>query len=199
MSEQNLTRVKQRRKWKKAFLAVLRETGNVTLSAEATGISRCYAHQCKAKDKEFAKLWDDAIEHASDLLMAEARRRGAEGYPEPVIYQGQLMGQYFLDGKPVASTTPGAMLIPLTVKKYSDPLLLALLKAHKPEFREKVGVEHSGELKTKTEHKVKVEVQDALNRYGPVIQRLAERSGGSSVGGVQVNGHSKPMDTNSAN
>jgi serine/threonine protein kinase len=45
----------------------------------------------------------------------------------------------------VAEGTPGARLVPLTVKEYSDTLLLALLKAHRPEkYRDNVRVEGAG-------------------------------------------------------
>src|SRR5262245_35751476 len=40
---------------------------------------------------------------------------------------------------------PQARFVPLTVKKYSDSLLMFLLKAHRPDkFRERQSIEHTG-------------------------------------------------------
>ena len=71
-----------------------------------------------ARDKSdtFAKEWDAAIEVATDTLEMEARRRASLGVEEPVYYQGQIVGY---------------------VRKYSDVLLMFLLKAQRPErFRD---------------------------------------------------------------
>jgi len=65
-----------------------------------------------------------------ERIYQSAFRRGVEGYQEPVIYQGQLSGWYVDQyGRECQPDTPGARFRPLTVTKYSDTLLLALLKA----------------------------------------------------------------------
>src|SRR5206468_3689043 len=48
-------------------------------------------------------------------------------------------------GEVVAKGTPGAKLIPLTVKKYSNSLAITLLQAHRPKkYRANYKVEHTG-------------------------------------------------------
>lgn len=95
-----------------AFLEALSGTGNVSAAARAAGASRSGAYALKAADAGFAAEWADALETAVDALDAEARRRALEGVEVPHFHQGRVAG---------------------TVRKYSDSLLMFLLRAHRPE------------------------------------------------------------------
>lgn len=112
--------------WKPAFLKELALTGNVSAAAKKAKIDRGYAYEFKALAESaspkpeavtFAKAWDTALEVAIDALELEARRRAMEGVQEPAgWYQGVAGGK---------------------VQRYSDTLLIVLLKAHRPEkYRE---------------------------------------------------------------
>lgn len=94
------------------FLAALADCGNVTRAAEATELSRVYLYQVKREDEDFANEWEKAERIGSLRLEDEARRRAVEGWEEPVWHRGEMCG---------------------AVKKYSDTLLIVLLKAHHPE------------------------------------------------------------------
>ena len=108
--------------WKRNFLTYLSSSGNVSASAEAAGTSRRNAYKARYSSEAFAAKWDEAIAQATDKLELEARRRAVSGVDEPIYYKGQLV---------------------TTIKKYSDNLLITLLKAHRPEkFRERF--EHTG-------------------------------------------------------
>ena len=112
----------------KRFLEALAETGNVTLAARAIGFSRggVYAH--RQIDDAFAKAWEEAEEVAADRLEAEAWRRGVEGVSEPLVSAGKLVRDD--DDRP------------MVIQRYSDQLLIALLRAHRPErFRDRTSVE----------------------------------------------------------
>lgn len=74
------------------FLAVLQETGNVTLAADLVGLSRIRAYQERDKDKEFATAWDEALEIATDYLEYNARCKAIEGVMKPVFYKGVICG-----------------------------------------------------------------------------------------------------------
>lgn len=103
-----------------AFLAALAETGNVSRAARAAKASRSRAYQLKADDPQFAEEWADALEIATDALDAEARRRAIDGVETPRFHQGRVAG---------------------TVRKYSDSLLMFLLRAHRPAlYRERAGL-----------------------------------------------------------
>ena len=113
-----------RNQWRTTFLDALRQTGNVAASAQLSGRSRAAAYKARDRSPEFALLWDEALEEAIDTMELEARRRAMSGVDEPVYYQGQAIG---------------------AVRKYSDVLLIFLLKAHRPaKFRDNVSMEHSG-------------------------------------------------------
>jgi hypothetical protein len=130
----------------KAFLASLRLTGCVSEALTAAGVSRTWAYKARRTRRAFAAAWEDALAEATDRLVREARRRAYEGADEPVIYKGELRGVWVdADGRVVSAETPGARLIPLTVKKYSDVLLMFLIKARRPEYRENFKVEHTGD------------------------------------------------------
>lgn len=100
-----------------AFLKALSDTGNVSAAARAAKASRSRAYQLKAADPDFAAEWTDALESAIDALDAEARRRALDGVEIPHFHQGRVAG---------------------TVRKYSDSLLMFLLRAHRPDrYRER--------------------------------------------------------------
>lgn len=125
--------------WKAKFLAALAESPNVTRAAKLAGITRTYVYAVRGEDKEFALAWDNALEAAIDNAIGEVYRRGVEGVEEPIFYQGKESG---------------------AVRKYSDNLLMFLVKAHRPEYRDSV--------KTDNTHKVEVVgLADVLNKvYG---------------------------------
>lgn len=84
------------------------------------------AYEDRKNDELFAAAWEEALEIAIENLELEARRRAETGVIE---YQ-------ILLGKKVAVN-----------RKYSDTLLIFLLKAHRPQkYRDNSHVEHSGSL-----------------------------------------------------
>jgi len=118
MRRLKLTRARQER-----FLQALANTGSVTAAIAVAGTSRTRVYELRRSDPEFAASWDEAEEIATDRLEDEARRRAVEGVPEPLVSAGKVVRDD--DGQPIA------------VRRYSDNLLLALLKAHRPPRRER--------------------------------------------------------------
>lgn len=100
---------------KKKFCDVLRETGNVTKSAEAVGKTRACVYTHRKNDPEFAMAWREAYETAIDTLEEEARRRAFEGVEDPVYYNGEICGYR---------------------QKYSDTLLIFMLKGNREKYRD---------------------------------------------------------------
>jgi hypothetical protein len=113
-----LTKVRQGQ-----FLKALADTGSVTAAVAAAGTSRTRVYDRRNADSAFAAAWDEAEEIAADRLEEEARRRAIEGVPEPLVSAGKLVRDDA--GQPVV------------ICRYSDPLLLALLRAHRPPRRER--------------------------------------------------------------
>lgn len=117
---------------KQRFLAHLRETGNVTLSARAIGLPNRTIYDHRQSDEAFKAAWDEAIEEAVDALEEEARRRAFAG----------VTRKKFHLGKPVKDPLTGKQYVE---QEYSDVLLIFLLKAHRPaKYRERY--ELSGKL-----------------------------------------------------
>lgn len=103
-----------------AFLEALDEGAGVSDACRIAGIARRSVYEWRAGDPEFRTAWDKAIERSADSLEAEAVRRARDGVDEPVFYKGEACG---------------------VVRKYSDTLLIFMLKARRPErFRENVMV-----------------------------------------------------------
>ena len=111
-------------KKKRKFLDLLAECGNVSRSASAVGSCRQSMYRARRKDPEFRREWEEAEDIAAIALEDEARRRAFEGVDEPVFYQGEVCG---------------------TIKRYSDTLLIFMLKAHNPEkYKDTIRTEHCG-------------------------------------------------------
>lgn len=112
------------------FLATLAECGNVSRAALASGMSRDAVYDLRQRDADFAASWTDALEQASDRLEQEAWRRAHDGVEEPLTCAKGLI--YDELGNPVV------------VRKYSDTLLIFLLKGARPEkYRENVKISGS--------------------------------------------------------
>ena len=105
-------------KTKTAFLKHYAENGVVLYACRAAGIGRTTFYDWLKKDKRFAELHAQATEDAIDVLEQEAKRRAVDGWDEPVYQKGEEVGK---------------------VRKYSDNLLITLLKGKKPDvYRERV-------------------------------------------------------------
>jgi hypothetical protein len=95
------------------FFTALENGHGVVAAAEAAGYERRTVYRWKKDNPDFATRWSAALEMALDLLEEEADRRGREGWDEPVFFHGAQVG---------------------SKHKYSDALLLARLKAVRPEL-----------------------------------------------------------------
>lgn len=111
---------KKRREWKKAFLAALAKSPNVSAAARKARIARAAVYEAR-EDEPFAKAWDDALASAIDDAEGEMYRRAVKGTRKPVYQGGVKVGE---------------------IQEYSDTLLIFLLKAHKPEkYRERMQID----------------------------------------------------------
>ena len=102
---------------KARFLDEFRQCGNITAAVRTVGLARGSVYRwCKA-DQQFAEAFADAMEEAIELLEWEARRRAMGEVQLPVYHDGEVVGH---------------------MPRYSDALLMFLLRAHRPEkYRER--------------------------------------------------------------
>ena len=110
-----------------AFLAAFLELANEHGACRAVSLDRTTVRWWAEHDEGFGLRYEQTKAGINDTLLGEAYRRGVQGVAEPVISQGKLV--YGDDGRP------------LTVQKYSDRMLELLLKARRPEFRDKSQVD----------------------------------------------------------
>lgn len=123
-----------------AFCTALATTGLVRKACEAVGISMTTAFKWRKGIPQFAEMWDEATEVSTALAEDEAWRRAVDGFDKPVFHKGE-----FVDN----------------VRCYSDPLLMTLLKARKPDtYRENSRLELSGrvELSSMTDDELMAEL-----------------------------------------
>ena len=101
------------KRWQPTFIESLAQTGNVSAASRAVGRPRAFVYQARQRYPEFAVAWAQAMEEASDRLEMEALRRAVDGVPEDKFYRGAIVGQ---------------------IVRYSDGLLMFLLKARRPDL-----------------------------------------------------------------
>lgn len=106
------------------FIDVLRDCGNVTEACRQANLARISVYRWRDKDPEFAAAWETALHQAIDSLEAEAWRRARDGVPEFVMSK---------DGPVTTVDAETGERTYLTQQKFSDVLLITLLKAHRPE------------------------------------------------------------------
>ena len=110
---------------KRIFIKTLAETAKVAVAVEAGGLSHVSFYTFREKDPVFAKLWDEAVDVGCDKLVDEATRRAHDGVLEPVFYKGEVVGE---------------------IRKYSDNLLMFLIKKIRPEYRDNSKQTHDGNV-----------------------------------------------------
>ena len=105
------------------LLAALSEGASITKAAELSGIGRRTVYDWRAQDPEFSAAFEDAYQRGVAVLEDEAFRRAHDGVQRPVYYKGAIVDH---------------------VREFSDSLLMFLLKARDPRFRDKTQVEMTG-------------------------------------------------------
>ena len=124
-----MTRTTRTPKKVAAFLEALASGLSVSGACKAAQVPRQTAYDWRNADEAFAAAWDEAIGHGTEALEDEARRRAVEG----VVREHTHYHQGMRVGTDIET-------------KYSDTLLIFLLKARNPEkYRDNSKVELSGD------------------------------------------------------
>jgi hypothetical protein len=97
---------------KQKFLDAYAGTGNISAAAKLAGVGRRTHYDWIKDDAEYLAAYSDAVDEAGDRLETEARRRAVSGVREAVWHKGVQVG---------------------SVQRYSDTLLIFLLKGARPE------------------------------------------------------------------
>lgn len=150
---------------KASFLANLEAGLTVKEAAELTGHPAVTYHSLAARDSEFRRAKDLALEIGTDELEREARRRGVEGWEEIAIgkvapgIDGVLRDE---DGNPVV------------VRKYDGRLLERLLVGRRPAYANTPRVDLRNQV---------VNLVPPVDRSAPLLEALQVlRDCGGTVG-----------------
>ncbi|SRR6266567_6808121 len=108
------------------FLAIYEKTANVLTAAESTGIDRTLIYYWLEHDEQFLLAYGLADKAANAHIEAEIRRRAMEGLEKPLVSMGRLV----YEGKGKARKK-------VTIREYSDTLLIFYAKKKMPEYRDK--------------------------------------------------------------
>jgi hypothetical protein len=147
-----------------AFLKEFKICATVTHAAKLANIGRQTHYDWLRKDEEYQVAFAEAEIAATDALVAEARRRATEGVEEPVYYKGEVVG---------------------TIQKYSDTLLIFLLKGALPEiYRERYEISGGDKaIRVKSDpgrEKLADDTLKALIDFGEQLRRTQGDRGGES-------------------
>jgi hypothetical protein len=130
----------------RVFLDKLAETANVTLAAREAGYSPSTFYAHRKVNPALAVAWDEAEAIGVRALEAEATRRAFQGWTEPIYQKGVKVG---------------------AIRKYSDSLLMFLLKAHDRKYRlgsiNEVSGPNGGPIQFQHEHKVALSKDELLS------------------------------------
>ena len=121
------------------FLEAYAKCGVIQPAITAAGISRSCYKTWRKNDEDFDQACGDAYEAAVDAAEVELRKRGVEGYDEPVLYKGEVIWQRHPD--------TGALLldddfnpIPFTRPVKSDHLLEVYTRSHRQRYKQSVQI-----------------------------------------------------------
>jgi len=78
--------------WREVFLRALAKVPIVALAVRIAGVSRTQAFEQRNNDRSFARLWDEAMEHGIDQVVAAAFQSAVYGERQPVYRQGMQIG-----------------------------------------------------------------------------------------------------------
>jgi len=141
--------------WQEIFLEKLAKLSNVSAAARAAKITREYAYQYRYENEDFAKAWQDALSEATENAEGELYRRAVHGTLEPVYQSGEKAG---------------------SIRRYSDTLLIFLLKAHRPEkYREITRSELTGPNGTPIQVQAKPDLSKLTAEELLVLRQISEK------------------------
>ena len=98
--------------WVPTFLRAIEYGATVQDAAISAGVDPSTAHKRRREDPEFRRAWAEVGVIGTQAMEREAARRAYHGVEEPVFHKGEVCG---------------------SIRKYSDTLMIFLLKARRPE------------------------------------------------------------------
>ena len=147
-----------------AFLEAYIMCATITHAAGMAQITRTTHYNWLATDPEYQQAFAEAEIAATDALIQEARRRAVQGVEEPILYKGKVVK---------------------TIQRYSDNLLMFLLKGSLPEvYRERFEISGGDKpIRVKSDpgrEELADDTLKALITFGEQLRRTQGDRGGES-------------------
>ena len=156
---------------REAFMDALDRGMTVSGACKAASMGRSTAYGLRATDEAFAKAWDEALENGTDVLEDEAFRRACEGVLEPIVSGGRQVLD--TEGKPMMQ------------RRFSDNLMVTLLKARRPErFRERSTVDSTVTVAADSGPVIREVLQSMTQQERDVLRGVLERQVAQESTGV---------------
>lgn len=138
-TQQVATSEREKSLWEAGFLEALAYFGNDLKACEVAGIERTTIWRKRKAHPDFDVDYREARERYKDRLEDECRRRGVEGWEEPVIHNGKLQFRHDAEGNLIRDEEGNA--VPLTIRKFDTTLLIFVMKAERRDkFSDRVHV-----------------------------------------------------------
>ena len=130
----------------KAFLAAFRKCASITAAAKAAKVERSQHYIWLRERPGYREAFVEACEEAAQVLEDEAVRRAYKGVFEPNVFQGEFVyPRTRRRNKETGKWETVTSRKPLGVLKYSDSLLMFLMRGLMPQkYRDRVSAEVTG-------------------------------------------------------
>jgi len=192
--EETAMNAAERKAKQQAFLDALSGCVSIKEACRTSGIPRSTIYHWRDTNKRFKKLLDLANDDANDTIDDEIIRRGKDGVEEPLSSMGKLVyrEEVLLDeqGKPLLDKYNKPIMCPVeqvTIKKYSDSLLLALAKSRMKKYRDRVDLDLLEQINESTGGQLNINTKDLtseelalLKQMGQNVKAREEQQGGQS-------------------
>lgn len=124
---------------KETFLLEYARCGRKGQAAKVAGVSPQTVNNHIDHDPDFEEAVDQALDAYRAMVGGEVRRRGVEGWDEPLYYQGQRATEPILDenGAQVKDDEGNPLFRLVSVRKFDGSLLMAEAKRVDPAYRDK--------------------------------------------------------------
>lgn len=142
------------------FLAAFAECGILKQAAHVAGVDRATVYAWRDHDSAFRARFELAEADANDVIRGEIRRRGVDGWDEPVYQGGELVG---------------------TIRRYSDGALFRLAASRMPEYRDKLDVTSDSKAIGQTHASILALINDP-DAAALACDLLARLAGGRALG-----------------
>lgn len=171
----------ERKAKQQQFLDALSGCVSIKEACRISGIPRSTIYLWRDTNKRFKRLFDLANDDANDTIDDEIIRRGKDGVEEPLVSMGKLvyLEEQATDdqGQPLFDKHDKPIMCPIgqvTIKKYSDSLLLALAKSRMKKYRDRVDLDLLEQINESTGGQLNINTKDLTSEELAQLKQIGQ-------------------------